>query len=87
MRLDKRLEPFRAAIESFQRLLHKFNDRGVIIGGVAVGFLGDPDLKCVIHVASNLKLRICFKLISYIQAIFRNGSGGVLVVFPPFLCS
>jgi hypothetical protein len=42
MKLDKSLEPFRAAIESLQHLLHKFNDRGVIIGGVAVGFLGKP---------------------------------------------
>jgi hypothetical protein len=40
MKLDNSLEPFRAAIESLQRLLHKFNDRGVIIGGV--GFLGKP---------------------------------------------
>ena len=42
MKLDKTLEPFRAAIESVQRLLHKSNDRGVIIGGIAVGFLGRP---------------------------------------------
>ena len=42
MRLDKSLEPFRAAIESLQHLLHKFKDRGVIIGGIAVGFLGKP---------------------------------------------
>lgn len=42
MKLDKSLEPFRAAIEALQNLLHKFNDRGVIIGGVAVGFLGKP---------------------------------------------
>ena len=42
MKLDKSLEPFRAAIESLQRLLHKFDDRGVIIGGIAVGFLGRP---------------------------------------------
>jgi hypothetical protein len=42
MKLDKSLEPFRAAIESLQNLLHKHNDRGVIIGGVAVGFLGRP---------------------------------------------
>ena len=42
MKLDKSLEPFRGAIESLQRLLHKFNDRGVIIGGIAVGFLGKP---------------------------------------------
>lgn len=42
MKLDKSLEPFRAAIESLQRLLNKYNDRGVIIGGIAVGFLGKP---------------------------------------------
>jgi len=42
MKLDNSLEPFRATIESLQRLLHKFNDRGVIIGGIAVGFLGKP---------------------------------------------
>ena len=36
------LEPFRAAIESVQRLLSKFDNRGVIIGGIAVGFLGKP---------------------------------------------
>jgi hypothetical protein len=53
MKLDNSLEPFRAAIESLQRLLHKFNDRGVIIGGVAVGFLGKPrftaDIDAVFH--------------------------------------
>lgn len=42
MKLDKSLEPFRAAIEALQRLFHKFDDRGVIIGGIAVGFLGRP---------------------------------------------
>ncbi len=42
MKLDKSLEPFHAVIESLQRLLHQFNDRGVIIGGIAVGFLGKP---------------------------------------------
>ena len=42
MKLDKSLEPFRAAIESLQRLLHEFDNRGVIIGGIAVGFLGKP---------------------------------------------
>jgi len=42
MKLDKSLEPFRATIESLNRLLHKFNQRGVIIGGVAVGLLGKP---------------------------------------------
>lgn len=30
VRLLHRPEPFRAATESLQRLLHKFNDRGVI---------------------------------------------------------
>lgn len=42
MKLDKSLEPFRASIESLQRLLAKYNDRGVIIGGIAVGLLGKP---------------------------------------------
>ena len=42
MKLDNSLEPFRAAIESLQRLLHQFDERGVIIGGIAVGFLGKP---------------------------------------------
>jgi predicted nucleotidyltransferase len=42
MKLDNSLEPFRAAIESLQRLLDQFNNRGVIIGGIAVGFLGKP---------------------------------------------
>lgn len=42
MKLDESLEPFRATIESLQRLLVKFNDRGVIIGGIAVGLLGKP---------------------------------------------
>jgi hypothetical protein len=42
MKLDKSLEPFRAAIEALHRLLEKYNDRGVIIGGIAVGLLGKP---------------------------------------------
>jgi predicted nucleotidyltransferase len=42
MKLDKNLEPFRAAIESLQRLLQKYDNQGVIIGGIAVGFLGEP---------------------------------------------
>ena len=42
MKLDKSLEPFRATIESLNRLLHEFNQRGVIIGGVAIGLLGKP---------------------------------------------
>ena len=42
MKLDKSLEPFRATIEALNRLLQEFNQRGVIIGGVAVGLLGKP---------------------------------------------
>jgi predicted nucleotidyltransferase len=42
MKLDKSLEPFRATIEALHRLLKKYNDRGVIIGGIAVGLLGKP---------------------------------------------
>jgi len=44
MKLHKDIEPFRATIEAVQRLLAKFDNRGVIIGGIAVGFLGRPRL-------------------------------------------
>ncbi len=44
MKLHKDIEPFRATIEAIQRLLVKFDNRGVIIGGIAVGFLGRPRL-------------------------------------------
>jgi predicted nucleotidyltransferase len=42
MRIRAEVEPFREAIEAIHRLLYKFDDRGVIIGGIAVGFLGKP---------------------------------------------
>ena len=42
MKPDKSLEPFRATIEALNNLLQKFGQRGVIIGGIAVGFLGKP---------------------------------------------
>jgi Nucleotidyltransferase of unknown function (DUF6036) len=42
MKIYKEVEPFRTAIEAIQRLLAKFDNRGVIIGGIAVGFLGRP---------------------------------------------
>lgn len=44
MKLHKDMEPFRATIEAVQRLLVKFDNQGVIIGGIAVGFLGRPRL-------------------------------------------
>jgi len=44
MKLHKDIEPFRATIEAIQRLFAKFDNRGVIIGGIAVGFLGRPRL-------------------------------------------
>jgi len=44
MKLHRNIEPFRAAIEATQRLLSKSDNRGVIIGGIAVGFLGRPRL-------------------------------------------
>ena len=42
MKLDNSLEPFRATIEALNRLFQNFDQRGVIIGGVAVGLLGKP---------------------------------------------
>ena len=44
MKIHKTLEPFRGAIEALQRLFARFDNRGVIIGGIAVGFLGRPRL-------------------------------------------
>lgn len=44
MKLHNDIEPFHATIEALQRLLEKFDNRGVIIGGIAVGFLGRPRL-------------------------------------------
>jgi len=42
--LPNNSEPFRQAISALQHLLEKFGNRGVIIGGIAVGFLGRPRL-------------------------------------------
>jgi hypothetical protein len=42
MKLNESLEPFRETINALQRMLVKFNNRGVIIGGIAVSLLGVP---------------------------------------------
>jgi hypothetical protein len=42
MKLDKNLEPFRSAIEALNRLILKYENRGAVIGGVAVSLLGKP---------------------------------------------
>ena len=61
MKLHKGIEPFRATIEALQRLLAKFDNRGVIIGGIAVGFLGRPrltedvDMKAIAHRPKDLE--------------------------------
>lgn len=44
MKLHRDIEPFKEAIEAVQQLLAVFDNRGVIIGGIAVGFLGRPRL-------------------------------------------
>ena len=40
MNQPKGIEPFLEPLESLQRLLSRFNERGVIIGGAAVSILG-----------------------------------------------
>ncbi len=40
--MEKGIEPFRAALEAVQHLFTRFDNRGVIIGGIAVGLLGKP---------------------------------------------
>lgn len=57
MKLDKSLEPFRAAIESLNRLLDKHAYQGVIIGGVAVGFLGRPRFTADVDAVFLLSIR------------------------------
>jgi len=44
MPLPDTIEPLRAPLEALQRLLESFDEQGVIIGGVAVGFLGQARL-------------------------------------------
>lgn len=57
MKLDKSLEPFRAVIESLNRLLEKHNQKGVIVGGVAVGLLGKPRFTADIDAVFLLSIR------------------------------
>jgi len=68
MKLNKSLEPFRAAIESLQRLLHEFDNRGVIIGGVAVGFLGKPRFTADVDAVFLLSVTDIPKFLSLAQA-------------------
>ncbi len=42
MKLPEGVEPFYGPLEALQRLMKKFNDRGVVIGGVAASLLGKP---------------------------------------------
>lgn len=44
MPLPTTIEPLLAPLAALQRLLEKLDNQGVIIGGVAVGFLGKPRL-------------------------------------------
>ena len=69
MKLDKSLEPFRAAIESLQQLLNQFNDRGVIIGGVAVGFLGEPRFTADIDAVFLLSINEIHQLVTLAQKV------------------
>src|SRR5512145_3268242 len=68
MKLDKSLEPFRATLESLQRLLHKFNDRGVIIGGIAVGFLGKPRFTADVDAVFLLSTQDISQFLDFAQA-------------------
>ena len=42
MNMPESVEPFLAPLESIQHLLKKFNQQGVVIGGVAASLLGKP---------------------------------------------
>lgn len=68
MNLDKSLEPFRATIESLNRLLEKHKYQGVIIGGVAVGFLGKPRFTADVDAVILLSIREVSKFLELAQA-------------------
>lgn len=40
MKLPENLQPYREPLESLQNLIARFNHKGVVIGGIAVGVLG-----------------------------------------------
>ena len=44
MSSTQRVEPFSAPVAAVQRLLARFGDRGMIIGGIAASLLGRPRL-------------------------------------------
>ena len=44
MKADPNLSPFLAPLAALQRLLARFGDRGMVIGGVAASLLGQPRL-------------------------------------------
>ncbi len=68
MKLDKSLEPFRAAIESLNRLLEKHDQKGVIIGGVAVGLLGKPRFTADIDAVFLLSIRDIHRFLELARA-------------------
>ena len=72
MKPDKSLEPFRAAIESLQRLLREFDDRGVIVGGIAVGFLGKPRFTADIDAVFLLSVADIPKFLNLAQGEFLH---------------
>lgn len=68
MKLDKSLEPFRAAIESLNRLLEKHDQKGVVIGGVAVGLLGKPRFTADIDAVFLLSIRDVHRFLELARA-------------------
>jgi hypothetical protein len=62
------IEPFISPLEAVNRLLTRFDDRGVVIGGIAVNLLGKPRLTADIDVMLILSIRDLPSLIAYADA-------------------
>ncbi len=68
MNVSKTLEPLLAPVAAVQRLIERFTDQGVIIGGVAVSLLGHPRLTADVDAMLLLSLDDIPDLIKLAQA-------------------
>jgi len=64
MSSTQRVEPFSAPLAAVQRLLARFGDRGMIIGGLAASLLGRPRLTADVDAVMLLSLEDLPELIS-----------------------
>lgn len=69
MSSTQRVEPFSAPVAAVQRLLARFGDRGMIIGGIAASLLGRPRLTADVDAVMLLSLEDLPELISAAEKV------------------